>query len=238
MKNFHLTLCAVLLCIVSTSCEKVVGKGPVVVEDRHTATFDGLVVEVPADAYFNQDSVFKVELHAQENILDEIETTVINNSLRIRFRHSNTRISSNEGITIYVSGPNVRSLAVDGSGYLQATAPITPANLSLQVEGSGSIRINNVTTTEINAGIEGSGSINVTSGTANVARARISGSGFMDLSGVMVKDADASISGSGNIKVFATETLKANISGSGTIFYKGTPTISTKVSGSGTVIHM
>lgn len=238
MKNFHLAFCVVLLFIVSTSCEKVVGKGPVVVEDRHTATFDGLVVEVPADTYFSQDTVFKVALHAQENILDEIETTVINNNLHIRFRHSNTRIRSNEGITIYVSGPDVRSLAVDGSGYLEASAPITPANLSLQVEGSGSIRINHVTTTEINAGIDGSGSVHVNSGTANAAKARISGSGSMDLSGVMVKEADAGISGSGNIKVFATETLRANISGSGTVFYKGTPTVTTKVSGSGTVIPM
>ncbi|WP_207513241.1 head GIN domain-containing protein [Longitalea luteola] len=238
MKNFHLALCVVLLFIVSTSCEKVVGKGPVVVEDRRTATFDGLVVEVPADTYFTQDSVYKVELHAQENILDEIETTVINNDLRIRFRHSNTRIRSNEGIRIYVSSPHVRSLAIDGSGYLEATAPVTPANLGIQVEGSGSIRVNNVNTTEINAGIEGSGSISVNSGTANVAKARISGSGLMDLSGVMVKEADASISGSGNIKVFATETLKATISGSGSVFYKGTPAVTSKVSGSGTVTPM
>ncbi|WP_205514698.1 head GIN domain-containing protein [Longitalea arenae] len=238
MKNFHLALCVVLVVTVATSCEKVVGKGPVLVEDRHTASFNGLVIEVPADTYFTQDSVYKVELHAQENILDEIETTIINNDLRIRFRHSNTRIRSNDGITIHVSGPNVRYLAVDGSGYLEASAPITPANLNVQVDGSGSIRVNNVTTTEINASIEGSGSIHVNSGTANAAKARVSGSGLMDLSGVMVKEADASISGSGNIKVFATETLKAAISGSGSIFYKGTPSITTKISGSGTVIHM
>jgi hypothetical protein len=237
MKNFHLAFCIVLLFIVSSSCKKVTGKGPVVIESRQTATFDGLVVEVPADVYFTQDSVYKVELHAQENILDEIETTVINNNLQLRLRHHDTRLTTNEGISIFVSGPDVRSFEVEGSGYLEASNPIKPANLHLRVEGSGSIKINNATTSEVNADIDGSGHITVNSGTANEANAGISGSGLMDLSGIMVKDADASIRGSGNIRLFATQTLQANISGSGTIFYKGSPTVTKHISGSGTVIQ-
>ena len=235
MKNFHLAICVVLLFIVSSSCRKVVGKGPVVTENRQTASFNGLVVKIPADIYFTQDSVFKIELHAQENVLDEIETTVINNNLQIRFRHADTRIRSNEGISINVSGPDVRYLSVQGSGYLEAPAPLTPANLSLDVDGSGSIRINNVTTSEINADISGSGSITVNSGNGNEANLHISGSGLMDVSGAMVKDADAGIKGSGNIKLFATQTLNASISGSGTISYKGSPAVKTHISGSGTV---
>jgi hypothetical protein len=237
MKNFNLSLCIVLLFIVPSSCKKITGKGPVVTETRTTASFDGLDVRIPADTYFTQDSVFKLELHAQENVLDEIETTVINNNLQIRFRHFDTRIRSNEGISIYVSGPDVRSLTVKGSGYLEVPAPFTPANLHVQVEGSGNIRLNNVTTTEINADINGSGSITVNSGNGNEANLDISGSGLVDVSGVMVKDADADIRGSGNIKLFATQTLNANIAGSGTILYKGSPAVKTHISGSGTVSH-
>lgn len=237
MKNFHLALCVVLVFIVSSSCKKVVGKGPVVIETRQTASFDGLAVEIPANTYFTQDSVFKLALHAQENILDEIETTVINNNLKIRFRHPDTRIRSNDGISIYVSGPVVRSFTVKGSGYLEAPAPITPANLHLQVEGSGSIKISNATTTEVNANIDGSGSITVNSGNGNATNLDISGSGHIDVSGVMVKDADARIKGSGNIKLFATHTLNATISGSGSILYKGSPAIKTHISGSGSVSH-
>jgi len=237
MKNFHLALCVILLFIVSSSCRKVVGKGPVVVESRQTASFDGLNLKIPADIYFKQDSVFKVELQAQENILDQIETTVINNELQIRFRHSDTRVRSNDGISIFVNGPDVRSFTVDGSGYLEIPAPITPANLGLHINGSGSIRVSNVTTSEVNADIDGSGSINVNNGNANTNNLRISGSGLIDASGLLVKDARANIRGSGNIKLFATQTLDASISGSGSIFYKGTPAISTHITGSGTVTH-
>ncbi len=172
MKNSHLALCVILLFIVSTSCKKVTGKGDVVIESRQTATFDGLVLKVPADTYFTQDSIYKVELHAQENILDEIETTVINNNLQIRLRHSDTRLRTNEGISIFISGPDVRSFEVDGSGYLETSNPINPASLHLRVEGSGSIKVNNANTTEVNADIDGSGHITVKSGNANEANAK------------------------------------------------------------------
>ncbi|WP_158085165.1 head GIN domain-containing protein [Niastella vici] len=237
MKNFHLALCVILLFLIFSSCRKITGKGPVVTESRQTASFNGLELKIDADVFFTQDSVYKVELQAQENVLDEIETTVINNNLQIRFRHSNTRIHSNDGISIYVSGPDVRSLTVDGSGYLEATAPVTPANLGLYVNGSGNIRVNNATTTQVDANIDGSGHITVSSGNANTANVRISGSGLLDVAGIMVKDADASISGSGNIKVFATQNLHASISGSGSIIYKGNPAVTTHINGSGTVTH-
>ncbi|THU39872.1 DUF2807 domain-containing protein [Niastella caeni] len=237
MKNFYLALCVVLLFVVSTSCEKVVGKGPVVTETRQTASFEGLEVEIPADIYFTEAPDAKIELHAQQNILDEIETPIINNTLQIRFRHSNTRIKSNDGISIYVSGPNVRSLTVDGDGYLQVPAPFTPSDLHLEVNGSGSIRANNVTTSRLNASIDGSGSINVNSGNANATNLNIRGSGLLDVSGAMAKDGIANIKGSGNIRLFATATLDARITGSGTISYKGSPAVTTHVTGSGTVIH-
>ena len=237
MKNFHLSLCIILVFIVSSSCKKVTGKGPVVTESRQTASFDGIELRFSADVFFTQANDYKVELQSQENILDEIETTVINNNLVIRTRHSDTRFRTNDGIQIFVSGPNVRSFTVDGSGYLETKNAITPANLQLRVKGSGNIKVNNATTTKVNAEIDGSGMIAVTSGTANEASANIEGSGLIDITGIMVKDADASVRGSGNISLFATQTLQANISGSGTIFYKGSPAVTKHISGSGSVVQ-
>jgi hypothetical protein len=237
MKNFHLALSIILLFAVSSSCKKVTGKGPVVTESRQTATFDGVELRFSADVYFTQANDFKVELQSQENILDEIETTVINNNLVIRTRHSDTRFRTNDGIQIFVSGPDVRSFTIDGSGYIETKGVITPANLQLKVKGSGNIKVNNVTTTEVNTEIDGSGMIAVNSGNANRANANIEGSGLIDISGITVKDANASVRGSGNISLFATQTLQANISGSGTIFYKGSPTVTKHISGSGSVVQ-
>ena len=238
MKQCNLLLALGSLIVVLSSCEKIIGKGPVVVENRSTTSYNDLQVSVPANTYFTQDSVFRLELHAQQNILDEIETVVINNELRIRFRNPDTKVRSHEGINIYVSAPDIRNMEIAGSGMLEVSGPFTPANLGLSIEGSGSIHVRDISTTVINTNISGSGNINISNGFANASVLRIEGSGYTDVSGVQVKEADARISGSGTIRLYATETLQARINGSGTIFYKGSPTVNSSVSGSGSVIHL
>jgi len=236
MKNFHVALAVILLFVVSSSCKKITGKGPVVVESRQTASFDALNLNIPANLYFKQDAVFKVELQAQENILEEIETVVLNNELQVRFRHEITKVRTSDGITVLVNGPTLHSWKVSGSGYLEITDPITPANMVLQVNGSGNLKVNKVNTTEVNAGIDGSGQISVT-GNANTNNLSVNGSGLINALDLQVKDAHANIRGSGNINLFATQTLDATISGSGDILYNGSPAVTTHISGSGTVRH-
>ena len=238
MKQSNLLLSLLSLAIVFSSCEKIIGKGPVEIDNRSTTSYNSLVLGIPADAYFRQDSVYKLELHAQQNILDEIETVVINNELRIRFRDLNTRIRSHDGITIYISAPDIRNMEVDGSGNLQVTGPFMPANLGLAIEGSGNIHVQDISTSLIGTNINGSGNIHIDNGYANEAVLTVEGSGNTDLLNIQVKDANARISGSGTIRLYATQNLKARISGSGTIFYKGTPVINSQTSGSGSLVHL
>lgn len=238
MKKSNLHLALFVLSVAFSSCEKIVGRGPLVTETRSATSFNGLEVSIPGETYFTQDSVYKLELQAQQNVLDEIETVVINNALRIRFRNPNTRIRTHDGITVRVSAPDIRSLWVDGSGNLLVNGPFTPANINLEIEGSGYIRVQDISTSVISTEIDGSGNILIANGMANEATAKIEGSGQIDVAAVQVKNADARIDGSGTIKVFATENLKARIEGSGSILYKGAPAISTHITGSGTVTHL
>jgi hypothetical protein len=238
MKHSLALLALATFVIVFSSCEKIVGKGPVVTENRSTSSFNGLEVDVPAETYFTQDSVYRIEVVAQQNILDEMETVVIGDELKIRFRHANTNVKSHDGITIRVSAPDIRNLEIHGSGNLRVAGVFTPANIRLAIEGSGNIIVNDVATSVVDAQIEGSGSIRVDNGQANETIAHIAGSGNIDISDVQAHDADARIDGSGTIKVYATDKLKARISGSGTIFYRGNPTINSSTSGSGKVTHL
>jgi hypothetical protein len=237
MKKFHFWHGAVLLFIFS-SCEKIVGEGPLVTETRTATQFQGLSVSVPADAYFTQSPDYSVTLEAQQNILDEIETVVSDNVLKIRFRHSNVDIRTSQGITIHVTGPTARILEMNGSGNLMITGKIDPTELDVNVSGSGNVDIGEIETNRIEAVISGSGRINVEAGAANSEKITISGSGDADLAEIIVKDAEALISGSGSMKIHATETLKAKISGSGTVYYKGSPDIHSTISGSGSVVKL
>jgi hypothetical protein len=220
------------------SCEKIVGEGPVVTENRNGPPFEGLSVSVPAETHFTQSPDYSITLQGQQNILDEIETVVSDNILKIRFRHNNVRIRNSEKIVIYITGPTARLLEMNGSGSLEVDGSINPAELRLLVSGSGSIDVDDIQSNTIRTVISGSGRIEVNAGNANEEEITISGSGFVDMSEVLVKDADTRISGSGTMEVYTTHTLEAKISGSGTVFYRGNPTISSQISGSGSVVKM
>jgi hypothetical protein len=238
MKKLCFWMAMTVLIFANISCEKIVGEGPVITEERNTAPFEGLSVSVPSEAHFTRSDDYSITLQAQRNILDEIETTVSGGILKIRFRHPNARIRSHEKIIIHVTGPVARLLELSGSGTLDVDGPIDPAELEINSSGSGSIHVDEVLANKIRVVLSGSGRITVEDGKANEKDVTISGSGFVDLSEVQAKDVSTRISGSGNVEVHATHTLKVRISGSGTVFYKGNPAIDSQISGSGSVVKM
>jgi hypothetical protein len=232
-----LLLLAVVCIQMMSACRKVVGEGPVVTETRNPGNFSGIRMGICGNVYYTQGNFYKLEIKAQQNILDVIETPIINNDLVIRVR-SNRSIRTNEDITINITTPAMSSLSLSGSGNINAIGTITSPDMWLSVSGSGDIHIPALVSSYIDAGISGSGSIVVFGGSATNEQLTISGSGSIDLLNVPVTTSSVKTSGSGTSKVNVSQNLDVNISGSGTVFYKGSPSIHSKISGSGVLVHL
>lgn len=240
-KNSHLQNCSLLLIVsailtfVFSSCEKIRGEGPVVTQNRTIQHFNSVSTGISGRITYTISPDYRIELKAQQNILDILETIVVNNELIIRFRNG-VNVRSHEQIGVDISGPSPEGITVSGSGGFELFGGISGANLNLRVSGSGNMRLDNVTLTDrLEATISGSGNISIDNGTANTENAKISGSGNIQTSGVSVQHADTDISGSGNIRVKVGQNLNARISGSGSVYYAGSPQITTQISGSGNV---
>ena len=232
MKQLAVLLAGVVfLC---SSCEKIEGEGPVVSELRTHNQFTGIDLRASADVFFTIDTVFRVELRAQQNILDVLETYISNNNLVIRFKND-VRVKSHDPIQAIIHLPAVSNLRISGSGDIRSMSNLVAGALNLEVSGSGDIELTGITATDLEARISGSGSIRAVNGVVGEERLTISGSGDIDLAHVATTKAVASISGSGNIWVTVSQILNATISGSGSVHYKGQPQISASVSGSGKV---
>ena len=219
------------------SCRKVIGHGPVITEERSLSNFTAINFGLPGDLYYTQDSVYKIEIQAQENIVGEIETYVAGSELRIRV-HDHVNLRSSEDIRVNISAPSITALTLSGSGNVKVLQPYRPSNTRLVVSGSGTMTVNQVETDNIYATVSGSGELMVFTGKAEHEDADISGSGSIDLLGVTAKTARTQISGSGFIKLFVTDELNNRISGSGSVYYKGNPMVNTTVSGSGRVTRL
>lgn len=237
--NFSLLAGLIAFLFVVASCtKKIVGEGPVVTETRTSGAFEGVVTSVDANVYFRQSPDQSIVLEAQQNILDEIETTVNNNVLRIRYKHPNTSIRNSDRVVIRVTGPVARYMEQDGSGSMEIEGLIDPTSAQFVVSGSGNIHAEEVVVNKFEGIVSGSGRIAIDVGEANEEKLTISGSGQINIDDLRVKDAEANISGSGSMKIYVTNNLKARISGSGTVYYRGNPTISTQISGSGAVVKL
>ena len=235
MKKPIIMLAVASIVLTATSCEKVIGEGPLQTESRSVTNFSGVSSSIGGRINYKIDTVYKVEITAQANILDVIETSKINGHLQVKVRNG-VRIRSNEPITVNVSAPSAGYLHLSGSGDLVLTGTINTNELDMEISGTGNITVSSATVTDkIKAAISGSGNIKIMSGTSKHEELRISGSGKILLQDVAAETANTTISGSGDIKVNLSQSLHAAISGSGSVYYIGNPIISTSISGSGRV---
>lgn len=233
--GFFILLASVSL--IFNACRKITGEGPVVSENRAISNFTALSMRISGDVNYRQDNVYRVEIRAQENIINYIETPIINGELVLRFKN-NVYVRSHDDIVINVSAPALTSLSVSGSGNLHTFGDYKPASLRLEISGSGNMNLQNLTTNDLEASISGSGDIQASSGTATQETLKISGSGSINLVNVSAKSATSTTSGSGTTRVNLTESLNAKISGSGNVYYKGTPSVTASISGSGKIMPL
>ncbi|MBL7900844.1 MAG: DUF2807 domain-containing protein [Bacteroidia bacterium] len=212
----------------------ITGNGDVITESRQVQGFSGIALNLNADVYFVQDSVYRIEISAQKNVLDAIETSTNGNTLKIAYTPF-TIVRRHKQITVRIHAPHVNEFNVNGSGNIYTDKINESDKMQFVVNGSGSIEVQNVTAPEMQATISGSGNCTVKGGTVETAGLRISGSGDLHCADLMCKYGNIDISGSGNADIYATETLEVNISGSGDVRYKGKPRMTQRISGSGSV---
>lgn len=227
----------IVITVLFISCSKINGEGDVVSETRDVTGYTSVTLDMDGTVNYIQDSAYALVIRGQQNILDRIETVVVNNKLEIRYK-KNVIIGFHEPIVVEVNAPDVSTLSIDGSGQINMFDMWETYSCDLNVSGSGDINLASVYAHDISANISGSGNINVAWGLASYEDLNISGSGTIDMLEVEADTVYASISASGNILVWAVKYLNATISGSGNIKYKGNPVLDSHISGSGNVIHL
>jgi hypothetical protein len=220
------------------SCKKVVGIGPIETESRSIDNFTGITANFSGNIYFTQSLGYKVEIKAQRNIIDIIETYKNGSDLVVKFRpHSN--VINSKDVIVNISAPSLQHLHFGGSGNVYIQGDFRAPQFTTSVSGSGNLTADSLQITNtLNVHVSGSGNFKAFTGMAKLGDVHVSGSGNIDLVGVVTDAIKASVSGSGTVKVKAVQLLDATVSGSGTVRYSGNPVITTRISGSGKVVRL
>lgn len=209
------------------------GTGPVETETRSLKDFKGVELGASADVYMTQATDFKVTIEAQKNIAELLETSVEGGILKIYFKKSMGNVDYDK-LIIHVEAPLFESVNLLGSGNMIAQNAFKGDKLSLNITGSGDVRVKDATYNTVKAELSGSGNLEV-GGSAESCELEVSGSGDLEAANLKSKKVDASITGSGNIDCHAETTMDASVTGSGDIHYKGDPSVKSRITGSGSI---
>jgi hypothetical protein len=240
MKSIKLIIMLAITGTLFQSCRKgsmwgIRGDGSNTTETKNLTGFNAINLVIDADVAYTQDSIYKVEITGQKNIVAVMDVKVENGELKIDFKRN---VWDHNDLSIVVHSPNMNQLKISGNGNINVLNTINENNLDLTISGTGNISIATASLQSININLSGTGDAKINGGSCKNAYFKISTFGTIRSEFMTTTSADATVSGFGDIYVNALETLRVNISGSGNIKYKGKPTVTSEISGIGKVIPL
>ncbi len=204
-------------------------------ETRQVSGFNSIASAGPFNVHVNINGTESLKIKAKPEVMKEIETTVEDGRLKIKFKHHENWDDHDMGnIDIYVTAKALSSLANAGSGSIKVEGTVSGSNVNIELSGSGNIETS-IKSGNLHAAISGSGVITL-KGSADDTKVSISGSGDLKAKGLRTNSVSVNIAGSGSTYITADKTVSASIAGSGNVVYSGNATISSShTAGSGSI---
>lgn len=230
----QLAILTLFLSGIALGCgQTITGNGNIVEESRELSNFQSLVSAGSIDIKIIPGEAYGVKIVGDENVIPFVEAGVDGDALEVKFKDGVNILSSS--VHVEVTAPFLNSIKTAGSGDITSEGTITNSkSIELSSAGSGDIRVA-LNSPAVKVRGAGSGDF-VLSGQTRDLEYKGAGSCDFDSQNLLAENADVSVAGSGNIKVYASNTLKASITGSGNILYWGNPSLEgVNVAGSGKV---
>ncbi len=232
-----ITSIALLLSASLTSCFKedigcVKGRGEIATEIRFVEKVKKIELNGSADIILipvSDQSETEIEISAQDEIIEVLETEVVGDKLVIEYRENCVR--TNKEVLLRIKTSELSEVEINGSGDVESDGAFSGNDIKFTVNGSGDIDFDlNYRTTDLK--IDGSGDMDL-NGSSETLEIDVEGSGNIDAKGLTGDHCDVHIQGSGDVKVHADKSLKIRIEGSGDVGYKGSASPEISIDGSG-----
>jgi len=229
-----------LICTLAilSSCRqnRVKGKGNIETVSRNVPAFQGIKIQAPVNVNIKivPGATPSISLKGYPNILEEIQTEVEGNTLRI-YNDDLVHFSVNEDIIAEITVPTLNALAISGAADVDMLGMLNTTTFDLTVSGAGDVKMEGINAETFNAELSGAGNLEVRGGTVANAKYAVNGAGEIDAFPLQTRQASVSVAGMGDVDVSVSEKLDASVAGAGDINYKGQPQLTTSVAGAGSV---
>ena len=200
--------------------EKVRGNGDVSTQDRDVKNFDGVEACCGFSVEATRGSDYSVEVEAESNLQEYIVTEVRGGRLSIGFK-DRVNVKSSKNIVVRITVPTLNYVAMSSGGDFRSLTAFSGEELELNASSGADIKIE-FTGDRVSASASSGADVRV-SGKGTSIRADASSAGNVKAGDFIAAKARANASSGGDVKVHATEDLKADASSGGGVRYNGSP---------------
>lgn len=197
MRALFITLSCIFAAITGTVYAASNGKDVKVSEVRKVEAFSSIDVTSVATVYFTQSNSYTLKIEGKEEYVKNTSSSVKNGCLVIGFKDKKETRNRKDGVTIYLSAPDLKEVEFTGVGSFNCEKPLKLDEVKFQVEGVGKLKVADLTCRALKVGLEGVGSAEVHV-TCDYLSAKLDGVGHVTLSGT-AKQADISKDGIGSV---------------------------------------
>ena len=186
------------------------------------------------EVIITQSNSFSVVITADEKIIDQIEVTQTEDTLKIGFEPG--VISGTLFRKAEIAMPELHTLILSGAtrGTVEGFNSSNPFVLALS--GASVLEMTDITVGDAEIEVSGASTLNAIGGTAGDLVALVSGASTVDLEDFPVNDADVNLSGASRATINLDGKLDAELSGASNLEYIGEPTMGDiNISGASTI---
>lgn len=166
-------------------------------EVRKVDSFSSIEITSVATVYFTQDDNCSLRIEGKEKFVKNTSTTVKGGCLVIGFKEKENKKMRENGVTIYLTAPDLKKVEFTGVGSFNCEKPLKLRDVVLEVGGVGGVNIADLTCHRLKVDLEGVGEANIHVD-CDYLSASMSGVGSVKLSG-SAGEADISKGGIGSV---------------------------------------
>ncbi|HEX6279327.1 MAG TPA: head GIN domain-containing protein [Pyrinomonadaceae bacterium] len=186
------------------------GSGNMASETRSVSDFSQIEVSSVFHVEITAQQEYRLEIEADDNLLQHITTEVRNGRLEISL---DKRVKTKNPMKVRISAPNIDRIDASGASFVD---------------------LSNLKNSELTVDTSGASKINVAGETGKLI-VDVSGASRIDAGSLSAQTANVDASGASHVSVNVVNELIADASGASRVTYSGSPSVTRNTSGAGSV---
>ncbi|MBO0356857.1 DUF2807 domain-containing protein [Hymenobacter sp. BT186] len=221
MKSF-----ALLSVLATTALVGLSACSSVAQQQRSVGSFQMVKASGAINLYVRQGPTTKVEVDADEDVLESVKTEVRGNTLTI-YRDKNfslTGMLRSKTVKVYITTPQLAGIEVSGASDVKGETPISADDFRIQASGASDVTLT-LNAKSLTTNASGASDIRL-DGRVERQQVDISGSSDYRASDLRSRKASVQASGASDAYVYVDDELQARSSGASDVHNKGRARVS------------